>query len=195
MTELKTVVVVGVGALGSHLVQFLRSVPSLYIKVVDFDKVEARNTEAQFHAKASVRKNKAQALAQSMNFLFGCKLEAVPHKLTADNVEVLLGGADLVVDCLDNAASRRTVQGFVRAQSIACLHGGLAADGTFGVVMWDKNFTIDDEPEDGAATCEGGEHLPFIATVSSRLAYAAQQYLESGMQLSYQISGAGARRV
>ena len=66
----KIVTIVGVGALGSHLVQFLRS-EDVTINVIDFDRVEQKNTQSQFHSKPSVGKMKASALKQSMQFLYG----------------------------------------------------------------------------------------------------------------------------
>lgn len=181
---MKHVVVVGVGALGSHVVPLLRNAAQL--KVVDFDRVEQKNTLSQFHARNSVGKNKTQALQQAVNFLWGVKVNTVPHKLTADNAEQILGGADLVLDCLDNGGGRRVIQSFVRENKIPCLHGALAADGAFGQVIWDDDFNIDDDAE-GGATCEDGEHLPFINLVSSYMARAAQEYLQSEKQMGYQI--------
>src|SRR5262249_39547025 len=116
---MKTVVVVGVGALGSHAVMLLRNAGAS-IRVVDFDRVEQRNVPSQFHGRSGVGKSKVVALQQTMAFLFGARIDAVPHKLVADNVEVLLKGADLVVDCLDNGASRREVQAFVRRATLPC---------------------------------------------------------------------------
>jgi len=188
-----TVVVVGVGALGSHAVQFLRSAGAT-IRVVDFDRVEQRNTASQFHGKPSVGKAKVVALQQTMQFLFGSKLEIVPHKLVEDNARELLGKADLVLDCLDNGASRRVVQGFVRAASIPCLHGALAADGSFGRVVWDDDFVIDDESSAGAATCEDGAHLPFIAITAAYLSRAAQEFLARREKLGFHVHPGGATR-
>jgi molybdopterin-synthase adenylyltransferase len=190
---MKKVMVVGVGALGSHVVQFLRSV-ACALTVIDFDRVERKNTLSQFHARTAVGKSKVQSLLQSMRLLFGRELGAIPHRLTADNVEVLLTGADLVLDCLDNAEGRRLVQRFVRAKGIPCLHGALAADGTFGRVVWDEQFQIDAEPESGAATCENGEHLPFIAVTAGYLALAAQRFLVDSEQIGFNLHPAGAIR-
>ena len=58
-------VVVGTGALGSHAVLFLRNVDAT-LRLIDFDRVEQRNTASQFHAKGSVGKLKVQSLQQSM---------------------------------------------------------------------------------------------------------------------------------
>lgn len=188
------VVVVGVGALGSHVAQFVRNL-DVNLVLVDFDRVEQRNVQSQFHGKPSVGKSKVQSLGQSLQFLFGLKVETNPHKVTADNVEVILGGADLVLDCLDNGEARRLVQKFVRKAKIPCLHGALAPDGTFGQVMWDEDFRIDDEDVVGAATCEGGEFLPFIALVSSFMALAVQGFAAKGHKTSFHVHPGGAARI
>lgn len=187
---MKTLTIVGIGALGSHAVQFLRNAGAT-IRVIDFDRVETKNVASQFHGSTLVGKNKVQSLQQTMNFLFKSKIEVIPHKLVKDNVQQLLGGQDLVIDCLDNGAARRLVQDFVRQNSIPCLHGALAADGGFGRVIWDEKFEIDDESAGGAATCEDGQHLPFIAVVSSLIAKAAQDFLLHGKKQGFQIHPAG----
>ena len=183
-------VVVGVGALGSHIVLLGRNLPVRFT-LVDFDRVEQKNLLSQFHTRMGLGKNKAKAVQQTMQGLFAIKVEAVPHKLGPDNVETLLGSADLVVDCLDNSASRTIIQDFVRANDIPCLHGGLAADGQFGRVIWDEHFQIDDEDVEGQATCEGGEHLAFIATVSAAMVSAIQQFLTDGQHRSYHLFPGG----
>lgn len=188
------VVIVGVGALGSHLVQFLRN-EDVEIVVIDFDRVESHNVASQFHGKPSVGKKKVQALGQSMQFLYGRHLSVIPSKLKKNNVKQLLGDADLVIDCLDNGESRRLVQDFVRERSIACLHGALAADGSFGRITWDREFVIDDEAGAGDPTCEDGDFLPFIAITSAYLARAAQIYLREDRKVGFTISPAGVQRI
>lgn len=190
--QMKTVVIIGAGALGSHLVQFLRNEAS--IKLVDFDRVESKNLLSQFHGKTSVGRNKAQGIQQAMLYLFGFKLSVVPHKLTTQNVKELLTAGDLVVDCLDNAESRKVVQDFVRKAGIPCLHGAMAADGVFGRVVWDQFFVIDTESVAGAPTCEDGEHLPFIGIVSALLARSAQEFLRTGKKIGYEFHPGGVIR-
>jgi molybdopterin/thiamine biosynthesis adenylyltransferase len=190
---MKTVVVVGVGALGSHLVQFIRNCEAK-IRVIDFDRIEQKNVMSQFHARNSVGKGKAQALGQLMQFLFNVKIETVPHKLVKENVEQLLGKSDLIVDCLDNAEARILVQEYARKNKVACLHGALAADGMFGRVVWDESFTIDGDAA-GAATCEDGEHLPFIGQTATILAKAVQIFLDSDQKVGYHVHPAGAVRI
>ena len=191
---MKNITVVGAGALGSHLLLCLRNEDAA-LKVVDFDRVEQRNTLSQFHGRPHVGKLKTESLKQTMQFLFGAKVMTIPHRLTADNVEALLAGADLVVDTLDNGASRRIVQAHVRAKGVPCVHGALAADGAFGRVCWDETFVIDDEAGAGAATCHNGEHLPFVVTVAAYLAVAVKQWLANGKKVGFQVLPVGAMMV
>lgn len=186
---MKRVVIVGIGALGSHVALFLRNEATL--TVIDFDRVEQKNTLSQLHGKPGVGRNKTQSLQQTMQFLFGLKLGAVPHKLTVDNVNQLLSGPDLIIDCLDNGASRLLVQNFARHTQTPCLHGALAADGAFARVVWDERFEIDSEVGVGAATCEGGEHLPFIGIASSLISRAAQEFLVKGKKIGFELHPGG----
>ena len=181
------IVVVGVGALGAQSVALLRNVKAT-IRVIDFDRVEPKNVQSQFHGRPGVNRPKVLALAQLTDMLFGMKLATIPHRLTEGNVKELLAGADPVIDCLDNGASRRIVQGFVREHGLPCLHGAVDANGTCGRVYWDERFEIEDESTVGAATCENGEHLPFLTIVCGYLAHAAKEFLSKGRRLNYQVT-------
>lgn len=185
--------IVGVGALGSHVAMLLRNMDAT-LYGIDFDRVERKNVKSQFHGKTSVGKLKVQALKQTMNGLFGVKLDTCTNKVVADNVAQVLANVDLVIDCLDNGEGRRVVQAFVREQGIACLHGALAADGAFGQVIWDEHFQIDDEDSEGAATCEDGEHLPFIAITAAFIARAVQEHLMNDRKMGFQVNPGGAVR-
>jgi predicted ThiF/HesA family dinucleotide-utilizing enzyme len=190
----KVITVVGVGALGSHVVMLLRNM-DVEIRVIDFDRTEQKNVLSQFHGKPSVGKLKTDSLKQTMQFLWGSKLTTFSSKLVENNAKELLGGSDLIIDCLDNGAAREVVQKFVRAASIACLHGALSANGDFGRAIWDEEFVIDTESATGAATCENGEHLPFIGLTAAVIAKSAQLFLTKGKKTSYQVSPAGTSRV
>jgi hypothetical protein len=184
------IVIVGVGALGSHLVQFIRN-EKADIRIIDFDRVEQKNVMSQFHGKPGVGKNKVTALQQTMDFLFKRQLTGSSNKLVAENIDVLMKGATLVVDCLDNGASRKLVQDYVRKHALPCLHGALAPGGEFGRAIWDEQFAIDSEVGAGAATCEDGEFLPFIAITAAYMARAVQLFLKEGKKIGFSISPVG----
>ena len=188
------VLIAGVGALGSHLIQFIRN-DDIKIVAIDFDFVEQKNVLSQFHGKASIRKNKVQSIQQTMKFLYGLKIDGVPRKIQENNIDVLLKGSDLVIDCLDNLEARVLIQNYVRDNDIPCLHGALAADGAFGRVIWDKQFVIDSEGQKGGATCENGEHLAFIGIVSAYMAQSVHEFLNNDKRFGYQINPTGVIRV
>jgi hypothetical protein len=56
--------------------------------------------------------------------------------------------------------------------------------------MWDAQFSPDEGGE-GQATCEDGEHLPFVALVAARMAATAQAFLKDGRQRSLHLHPGG----
>ena len=188
---MKKVVIIGDGALGSHVVLFCRNIADAAITLVDDDRVEQKNTASQMHTGMGVGRNKTEASAKLMQGLFKQRINALPRRLTKDNVTQLLGGADLGVDCVDNGATRRLIQGYVLEHDIPCLHGALSADGIFGRVVWTEHFAVDDESVEGEATCEGGEHLPFIAFVSAILATQIRDFLADGARRNFNVHPGG----
>jgi len=181
------IVFCGGGALGSHALLLARDLEH-ELAVIDFDRVETKNLASQWFVKQMVGKNKATALKMQLLNFYDVKLQDFTVKLTALNVEALLGGAGLVVECFDNAVSRRVVQDYVRAQQKPCVHAGLAANGEFGVVRWDTHFTIDEEGAAGQATCEGRGFLPLILRVSSSLVASIQSFLRDGRHVNWNVS-------
>lgn len=177
------IVVVGVGALGSHFVLNIRNFADPIV-IIDDDVVEKKNVLAQFHGNMGVRKKKVIALQGLLQLLFGRKVETIAHRLTADNVDVLLADAKLIVDCLDNRPSRELLQRYSEEHHVPCLHGALAAaEHSFGRIGW-ENFLLDEDDGEGVPTCENGETLPFIAMVAAQMAVVAQLFLSSGKKVS-----------
>jgi len=182
-----TITIIGVGALGSHVALFLRNVPQ-ELHVVDHDKVEQKNLQAQFHTKLGLRQNKALALQKALDGLFGVKVKATPHRVTSDNVATLLGGSTLVIDCTDNIAARLLIQGYCKPAGIPCLHGCLSADASFARVIWTELFAPDPEGTEGQATCEDGEALSFIGSVGAVIAGTANTFLKGKGKTNWQLT-------
>jgi molybdopterin/thiamine biosynthesis adenylyltransferase len=171
----------GVGALGSTAATLCRTLPAS-LSFVDFDRVESKNLLSQAYTRQAVGRNKAEALKLQLRTYYGVDSTAYPVRLTVDNVATVAATADLLVDCFDNAASRRVVLEHGAAHGVPTVHAGLAADGTFGLVRWGARFTPDEADAPGQATCEGGEHLPFIGLVAARLAVVVAAYVRTGEQ-------------
>ncbi|MEM7392233.1 MAG: ThiF family adenylyltransferase, partial [Verrucomicrobiota bacterium] len=134
-----------------------------------------------------VGKNKATALKLQLLNFYGRKVNDFPVRLSKDNLDAVPAGYDLLVDGFDNAASRRLVQDYARRHNKPCLHAGLAAEGAYGIVRWDRNFIIDEEDAPGQPTCEGTGFLPIIVRVSSALIRSIQVFLDEGRELNWNI--------
>lgn len=186
------IAIIGVGALGSHVALLLRN-GYITLRLVDFDRVEQKNTQAQFHTKMSLGKNKALALKQALEGMFGTKAEAVPHKFEWNNHLKILEEdvVDLVLDCTDNIKARELISGCARSVGIPCLHGALSASGDFARIVWDEHFVPDAEGEDAAATCIDGEHLPFFGMAAALMAVEVQRYYKTKKKRSFQLTPMG----
>lgn len=105
------VAVVGVGGLGTVSSMYLALAGVGHIRLIDMDVVETKNLHRQIlytpndvdYPKAEV----AAARLQQLNPLI--KVEGISENVNAGNVERLLAGVDLVVDGLDNMATRYLV--------------------------------------------------------------------------------------
>jgi len=181
------ITIVGAGALGSHMTLLLRNVDSP-MQIVDFDKVEQKNVQAQFHTKMTLGRNKALSLQKSMQGMFGLKLKAVPNMLRAGNISEIFRDTHLILDCTDNIKTRLLIKEFADHHNMHCLHACLAADGAFARIIWSEDFVPDAESEEGEATCEGGEHLPFYGMVASLAAGVVQMFLKNGKKMGFQLS-------
>lgn len=173
------IVFCGVGAVGSSAVMLCRTLGA-DLALVDFDRVESKNLLAQAFVKASLGKNKAEALKLQLSTFYGLKAEAFPVRVVEGNVASLCDKADLVVDCFDNASSRAVLQAWARAAGRPLVHAALSGDGTFGLVRWTERFIPDAEDQAGQATCEGGEHLPMIGVLAATLARIVQDFVRAG---------------
>ena len=195
MNDSQTVVIVGAGALGSHVLMLARNW-TVDLKVIDGDKVEQKNMQSQFHTKMGLRRNKAVSLKQAMLGLFGhTRLYPVPHYLGKGNEDVLLRDAALVIDCTDNIKARSLIQSHCKEHQIPCLHGCLSADGSFARVLWTEHFVADPEGEEGEATCEDGENLPFHGLAGALIAQVAQVFLREGRKQGFQLTGSSLVRL
>jgi molybdopterin-synthase adenylyltransferase len=169
----------GVGALGSTAAVLSRNLAGT-LRFVDFDRVESKNLLAQAYVKQSVGKNKAEVLKLQLQNFYGIKTEAFGVRLVENNLDAVLGTADLLVDCFDNQASRNLLSAFAHRTGKPLVHAAISGDGRFGIVRWDERFVADAEDTAGQATCEGGDHLPLIGLLAATLARTIQDFIENG---------------
>ncbi len=102
------VVVIGAGALGSPVIQYLAAAGIGTIKVVDFDDVSLENLQSQvLHTGRDVNRPKVASAKDSVrNINRNIEFEAENILLQADNITDVIDGYDLVIDCTDNYKAR-----------------------------------------------------------------------------------------
>lgn len=180
------VLIVGVGAIGTHVGYALRNLPGLVL--VDRDTVESRNTKNQLHPTQVVGRNKAEALRITLRSQFGVSVEAIPADLAPANTPHVLRGAELVVDCLDNAKSRRLVRDEAGKLGIPVLHVGISADTSAGIVSW----TLPEEDETASGlpvppTCQDPTLLPTYVMLGGLAAFCVDRWVRHKIKKEYRL--------
>lgn len=153
MEKLETarIVICGVGALGSPLADNLARHGAKNLLVIDKDRVEEHNIGTQVFDRGEIGAWKAEVVAARVFRATGSEIEGVSKELTAQNLSKITRGADVIVDCFDNSASRALLRDFCREKSISCLHLGVNAD--YGEVKWNENYQVPGDVE-GSGACD-----------------------------------------
>ncbi|MGV0394638.1 ThiF family adenylyltransferase [Corynebacterium uberis] len=114
------VVVLGAGGLGSPALAYLAAAGVGRLTIIDDDTVEISNLHRQvIHPTSAVGLLKADSAARTLAALNPeITVTAVARRLTPDNADELLRGADLVLDGTDNFATRHLA-------STACARAGI----------------------------------------------------------------------
>lgn len=102
------VLVVGLGALGSPVVQYLAAAGVGTIGLADFDEVSIGNLQSQvIHGTRDVHRPKTASAKDTIKAINPkIKIETFPNKLDADNIADIISDYDVITDCTDNYPSR-----------------------------------------------------------------------------------------
>ena len=108
------VLCVGAGGLANSALQYLASSGIGRITIADGDIVEKGNLHRQvLFNENDINKNKAEVAAIRLSYgNSGCHIKAVPEFVSIENVDVLMQGVDVVLDCSDNFYTRYLVSDF-----------------------------------------------------------------------------------
>jgi adenylyltransferase/sulfurtransferase len=105
------VLVIGVGGLGSPVIQYLAAAGVGTLGVVDFDEVELHNLNRQIiHNESTVGISKVKSAGifiRSLNHQI--KFIGIEQKIDESNAEELISGFDIIVDGSDNFKTRYLV--------------------------------------------------------------------------------------
>ncbi|GAB6136609.1 ThiF family adenylyltransferase [Thermococcus prieurii] len=129
------VAVVGVGGLGSPVAYYLAAAGIGTLLLIDDQKPELSNLNRQIlHWEEDVGRNPKPLSAKWKleRFNSDIRIETFVGKLTVENVEEVLKGVDVIVDCLDNFETRFLLDEYSQKKGVPLVHG--AVEGTFGQV-------------------------------------------------------------
>lgn len=170
------VAVVGLGGLGGTVVEILAREGVGRLTLIDGDAFEASNLNRQLFSLPELLETPKAAAAAHRVARVNPSVETVVHPvfLNAENAGVLLEGAELVVDCLDNLTDRFALEAAAREKGIPLVSaaiGGVAGHITT-IFPEDAGLTLIYGPPESAGK-KGAERslgtLPHAITVLSAL--------------------------
>jgi len=121
------VFVAGAGGLGSPVSIYLAVAGVGKLRIVDKDRVERGNLNRQvLHFDADIGKPKVKSAKETLASLNpGIEVEAVEKEITEKNVNGLVGGADVIVDAMDNFEARFALNRASLELGIPLMHGAV----------------------------------------------------------------------
>lgn len=170
------VVVIGAGALGSPVIQYLAAAGVGTIKVVDFDEVSLGNLQSQvIHGSRDVKRLKVASARDTIKTINPkIKIETENVKADADNIEDMIEGYDIVADCTDNYKARYLINDACALHGIPLVFGAIYQyEGQVGVFNLNQGPCLRCQfpappPSGLVPTCaEGGAISPLPGIIGS----------------------------
>ncbi|WP_148883117.1 ThiF family adenylyltransferase [Thermococcus aciditolerans] len=129
------VAVVGVGGLGSPVAYYLAAAGIGRLLLLDEQEPELSNLNRQIlHWEEDLGKNPKPLSARWKleRFNSDIEIETFVGRLSEENIDGVLEGVDVIVDCLDNFETRFLLDDYAQWNRVPLVHG--AVEGTFGQV-------------------------------------------------------------
>ena len=103
-----TVIIVGLGGLGSPVAMYLAAAGVGNLILIDDDQVDLSNLQRQIiHSHSTLGQDKVASAKQQINQLNpDCVVREINHRCNENELSELLTSASLVVDCSDNFETR-----------------------------------------------------------------------------------------
>ena len=157
------VAICGVGGLGSRVAELLTRAGVGYLRLIDFDRLEATNLNRQWYFMEQLGRYKAEALADNLRRITPyAELDVHTVRITEDNLASLLADVDVIVEAFDNATCKAMLVNGVREQFPRC-HlvaasgmAGFASANAMRVRRLSENFYL---CGDGRSAADAGDGL------------------------------------
>lgn len=157
------VAICGLGGLGSRVAELLTRAGVGYLRLIDFDRLEATNLNRQWYFMEQLGRYKAEALADNLRRITPyAELDVHTVRITEDNLASLLTDVDVIVEAFDNATCKAMLVNGVREQFPRC-HlvaasgmAGFASANAMRVRRLSENFYL---CGDGRSAADAGDGL------------------------------------
>jgi molybdopterin-synthase adenylyltransferase len=122
------VFIAGAGGLGSPAALYLAAAGIGTLRIVDSDSVDLGNLNRQIlHWTRDIGKKKVSSARRKLHELNPeVKIEAVQETITQDNINELVAGCDLILDAVDNLATRYILNQAAVDRKIPLFHGAVS---------------------------------------------------------------------
>jgi molybdopterin/thiamine biosynthesis adenylyltransferase len=150
-----SVVIVGIGALGTVISNLLVRAGIGKITLMDYDNVELANLHRQLlFDESDISRNKALCAATKLTKVNSeVDIKAFPEKLIEENSDRILH-SNLVIDCTDNIETRLLVNKFCKQNKIPMLHVAAVED-TGNIIFYENK-----KKEQACLNCLYNENTP-----------------------------------
>lgn len=131
-----TVLVVGLGGLGSPAAMYLASAGVGRLMLADDDTVDATNLQRQIvHRETAIGRRKVDSAAETLRAINpGVAVECIGERLGGEALATQVARADVVLDCSDNFATRYALNAACAATGTPLVSGaGVGFDGQLAV--------------------------------------------------------------
>ncbi len=117
--------IIGLGGLGSPVAMYLAAAGVGELTLVDFDSVDLSNLQRQIaHTSERIGVNKARSAAQTISALNpDIKINLVDKLVDGEQLQQLVAGVNLVLDCTDNFATRFAINAACVAARVPLVSG------------------------------------------------------------------------
>lgn len=173
---MKTLAIIGVGALGSLIAEGL-SRPDIYMYFFDDDTVEENNIRLSAYSKNHIGQEKTSALQQHLFDKYGDWHTGIAGTIRSIEDVTKWCKPDLIVDCLDNVTTRR----IFHKTDIETLHVGVSVE-RHGEAVWDEFHSFPEiSPERGEEViCTRNAGRPIIRMTATVAVKIIEEFLDDG---------------
>jgi adenylyltransferase/sulfurtransferase len=140
-----TAFIAGAGGLGSPVAIYLAVAGIGHIKICDFDSVDLTNLNRQIlHDHTRMGINKAVSGKYTIERMNPhVKVTALPEMIVAENVDDLIGDADIVIDCMDNFPTRYLLNESALRKGIPLVYGSIRGmDGMLSFIQSPETYCL-----------------------------------------------------